>query len=125
MVRTAARPSPDRKSSERALQADVLVVHGFRMDAVGGWGDPARELARRNDLPHQGADVLLVVVGGEPLVDVRLPRRTRRRGAVRADVVIAERANGAVEPDVRQAQLEADVGSVRFQRSTPLRQSAR
>src|SRR6266849_1075297 len=89
-------------------EPDVLEVDGLAVDPAGGRGQPAGELARLDHRLHQALNVLLVILGGQPVAVARVPLRLADDAPVGRHAHLPEAADGPVKGPVRQGQLEVD-----------------
>src|SRR5215471_4845343 len=85
-------------------EVNVVVVEWLAVDAVARRCDPCGNLAPLVHRLHQGPNVCLVHVRGQPLALAALPLLGRDLLAVRGGLDPGERADLAVEGDVRQLQ---------------------
>src|SRR6202044_3272249 len=98
------------RPSSMSDQVDVVVVERLAVDAVTRRRDPGRDLAAFVDRLHQRADMDLVHVGRQPLALAPLPLLARDELAARGGLDARERADLAVEGDVRQPQPLVEPG---------------
>src|SRR6516162_10791833 len=85
-------------------EANVVEVERLAVDAVARRCDPCGDLAPLVHRLHQRPHVGLVHVGGQPLALAALPLLRRDLLAVRGGLDPGERADLAVEGDVRKLQ---------------------
>ena len=83
-------------------EVHVLVLERLSVDAVARWRDPGGDLSALVDRPHQGSDVGLVNVGGQPRRLALRPLVSGDPNAVGRCLDPLERADLPVEGDVRQ-----------------------
>src|SRR5215831_4265923 len=92
----------------RLSEPDVRELDRLAVDAAGGRGNPARELAGLGHRVHETLHVGLVLLGGQPLAAPGIPLRLADHVAVRRHARFREHTDGPVEAAVRQGQLEVD-----------------
>src|SRR5271169_56527 len=102
---SAAKVNAIRRVS---AESHVLEFDRLAVDTHRGWRDPAGELARLANPPHQRGNVRAVVRGRQPLALVPTPFRRVDDAAVEPDVCAGERTDAAVERLVRQHDLRID-----------------
>src|SRR5262249_45962469 len=102
------------RNGETALSRDLYVfeIAGLVVDADPRRSDPAREFAGLDDLFHQAADELAVVVRRQPPILVTSPGRLVDEFARRRRLDVFELANLTMETDIRQLDFVGDAGLV-------------
>src|SRR5271167_3195581 len=97
-------PPRGRLGRRISVQADVLEVEGRVVDADFGRGDPARDLARLGDTPHQARDEAAVLAGRQPVALPKAPFLLGDRAPLRVGPHAGPDADRAVEADARQPE---------------------
>src|SRR5262245_52421836 len=92
----------------RGSESHVLVVERLAVDALGGRRDPARDLAALVARDHQRAHEGAVGLRGQPLADLRVPRRLVDALSLRVEARLREHPDAAVEAPVGEHEAEVE-----------------
>src|SRR5206468_12663780 len=91
-----------------SFEPHVFEIDRLAVDPARRRRDPVRELRARDDRLHQARDVLLILPARQPLRLLRLPLGFAHEPPVRSDARRRTAADHAMEPAMRQAQLDID-----------------